>query len=83
MQVKEGQAVAVEVEVSAALFPSSVVAIVVEERAIMGMIAPQAPLEPPAGTGSGGEDVVMVSVDNGSAPPPPTRERDVATSLAL
>jgi hypothetical protein len=39
-------------------------------------------LKPLAGVGSGGEDVVMVPADDGTASPPPARERDVATSVA-
>jgi hypothetical protein len=40
-------------------------------------------LEPLAGTGPGGEDVVMVPADDGLAPPLPAGELDVATSMAL
>jgi hypothetical protein len=39
-------------------------------------------LEPQGGTGSGGEDVVMVPVDEGVVSPPPTGERDAAASVA-
>jgi hypothetical protein len=44
---------------------------------------PRAVLEPPAGTGLGGEDVVMVPADDDSAPPLPAGGRDVVTSTVL
>jgi hypothetical protein len=41
---------------------------------------PQVALEPPAGAGSGGADVVMVPSDEDSMPPPPAGDRDVVMS---
>jgi hypothetical protein len=64
MQVKEGLAVAV----------------VEEEREVTEMTIPQVALEPPARIGSGGEDAVMTPVDDGTVPPPPEREHEVAMS---
>jgi hypothetical protein len=82
VQVEEGLAMATVVEESAAPPPPTAAVVVEEERAATEMTAPQAALEPLAWTGSGGEDMVMVPVDDGSAPPPLARERDVATSVA-
>jgi hypothetical protein len=69
VQVEEGLVVATAVEESGAP-PSPVTATVVEEeRTAAEMIAPQAALEPSAGAGSDGMDVVMVPSDEDSAPP--------------
>jgi hypothetical protein len=83
MQVEEELAVVILVEESAASSPSSAAAVVEEERAITETTAPQAALEPPTGTGSGCKNMVMVPADDGPAPPPPIRQCDVATSVAL
>jgi hypothetical protein len=74
VRVEEGLVVATVVEESAAA--------VEEERAVTETTARQAALEPPAGAGSGGGDVMMVPADDGSAPLPLARERDIVTSVA-
>jgi hypothetical protein len=66
------------VEKSGALPALVIVAAVEEGRTIVEMAASQAPLEPPAGAGSGGADVVMVPSDLDSAPPPPAGDHEVA-----
>jgi hypothetical protein len=82
MQTEEGMAVATVVEESVAPPPSTAAFTAEEERAVEETAVDQAALAPPAETGSGGEDVVMVSVDDGSMPPSPAREHDVTTSVA-
>jgi hypothetical protein len=82
VQVEEGLVVAVVVEESVALPPPAAATVVEEERVVTETTAPQAASEPQAGTSSGGEDVVMVSADEGAAPPLPTRERDATASVA-
>jgi hypothetical protein len=80
VQVEGGLAVATVVESTAP--PPPAVATVIEERMVGESTAPQATLEPPAGTSPGGEDVVMVPTDDGPAPPRLVGEHDVATSMA-
>jgi hypothetical protein len=58
-------------------------AAVEEGQTAVETAAPQAALEPPAGAGSGGADVVMVPSDEDSAPPPLARDRDVVMSTVL
>jgi hypothetical protein len=78
VQVEEGPDVAFTVEKSGAL-PALVIVTAVEEgRTVVEMAASQAPLEPPAGAGSGGADVVMVPSDLDSVPPPPAGDHEVA-----
>jgi hypothetical protein len=48
----------------------------------METTVPQAALEPQAGSSPGGEDVVMVPVDEGVPPPLSTGERDLTASAA-
>jgi hypothetical protein len=82
VQVKEGLAVAVAVEESAAPSPLATAAIVGRGAGGHGDDRPQAALEPQAGTDSGGDDLVMVPVDQGAPLPPPTGERDAAVPVA-
>jgi hypothetical protein len=75
-QVEEGLAVVTAMEESAAPSPYFVVAVVEEGRTVTKMTAPQVALEPPAGVGSGCEDMVMVPTDDGTTPRLPARERE-------
>jgi hypothetical protein len=79
VQFEEGLAVATAVEDSGAPPPPKTVAVIEEGRTVTEKTAAQAVLETPAGTGPSGVDVVMVPVDDDSAPP--TGDRDVATSM--
>jgi hypothetical protein len=81
-QVEERLTVTTTVEESGAS-PQPVAATVVEEgQTVVETAASQAALERPAGTGSGGADVVMVPSDEDSAPSPPAEDHDVAMSSA-
>jgi hypothetical protein len=80
VQVEEGLGVATVVEESGAPPPPVTTTAVKEERMVAESTAPQAVLEPPAGAGPGGADVVMVLADDGSVPPPLVGDRDVVTS---
>jgi hypothetical protein len=63
--------------------PLPVTASTIEEgQTTVETAAPQAALEPSAGAGSGGADVVMVPSDEDSALPPPAGDRDVMMSTA-
>jgi hypothetical protein len=68
-------------EESCAPPPPVPVVIVEEEQTGTGVSAPQATLEPPVEVGPSGEDVVTV-LDEDSAPPPPSRTRDVVMTPA-
>jgi hypothetical protein len=81
VQVEEGLAMATVV-VESGEPPPLVTATVVEEgRTVTEMTAPKAALEPPAGTGPGSADVVMVPTDDDLVPPLPAGEHDAATSM--
>jgi hypothetical protein len=82
VQVQEGLVVAIAVEELAAPSPPVAAVVVGEERMVTEKPAPQEIMEPQAKAGSGGDDVVMVRVDQGAPLPPPTEERDVAALVA-
>jgi hypothetical protein len=80
LQVEEGLVVTTVVEESGAPPPPVAAAVVEEERTVTETTASQAALESPAGTGLGGEDMVMVPADDDSVPPLPAGDHCVATS---
>jgi hypothetical protein len=82
VQVEEELVAATVVEESVAPPPPATVIVIEEEWTVMEITAPQATLEPSAGAGTGGEDVVMVPADDGLVPSLPAREHDAATSTA-
>jgi hypothetical protein len=95
LQVEEGLPVAttveelgappplvIEAEGPGAPPPSTTAAAVEEGQATVETTAPQVVSEAPAGAGSGGTDVVMVPLDEDSAPPLPAGGRDVVMSTA-
>jgi hypothetical protein len=82
VQVEERLVVATVVEGSAALPPPlAAAAAIEEERTVMETITPEVTSEPLARASMGSEDVVMLPADDGLVPPPPTGERDAATSM--
>jgi hypothetical protein len=52
------------------------------EGAVTETATTQTGLESQAGTGSGDDDVVMVSADQGVPPPPPTRDHEAVAPEA-
>jgi hypothetical protein len=83
VHVEEGLVVAVAVEELVAPPLPVVAAIMRDGRTVSEMAAPQVTLEPPAGAGSGDDDVVMVLADQGAPLPPPTKKHEAAAPVAV